>query len=170
MKPSKKILYGVTAAMLAALTCVLTMFVKIPIMGGNGYIHLGDTAIYLAASILPLPYSAVAAAIGGTLADVLSGAAVWAPATFIIKALLTLPFSHKGTRIISPRNVFACAIGAIITIGGYYVAEGIIYGNWIAAVMSVPWNAAQAAGSALLYVAISFALDRLSIKPRMTIK
>lgn len=69
MKNSRKLTYCIIAAMLAALTCVFTMFLKIPIMGGNGYIHLGDMVIYLAASLLPLPYAMASAAIGGTLAD-----------------------------------------------------------------------------------------------------
>lgn len=169
MKNSKKLMFGVTAAMLAALTCVFTMFIKIPIMGGNGYIHLGDMVIYLAASILPLPYAIASAAIGGTLADILGGAAVWAPATFIVKALLTLSFTRKGNSVISARNVLACAIATVITIGGYYIAEGIIYGNWIAAVVSIPWNAAQAVGSAALYIAVAFALDRFRLKGKLAL-
>ena len=47
MKSSKNLRCGVAAAMFAALTCVLTMFIKIPIMGGQGYIHPGDMVIYL---------------------------------------------------------------------------------------------------------------------------
>ncbi len=167
MKNSRKLTYCIIAAMLAALTCVFTMFLKIPIMGGNGYIHLGDMVIYLAASLLPLPYAMASAAIGGTLADILGGAAVWAPATFIIKALLTLCFTRKGKTIISVRNAVACVLCAVITVGGYYIAEGIIYGNWIAAVASIPWNVAQAVGSALLYAALSFALDRMHLKNRL---
>lgn len=169
MKNSKKLMYGITAAMLAALTCVFTMFIKIPIMGGNGYIHLGDMAIYLAASILPLPFAMASAAIGGTLADILGGAAVWAPATFIIKALLTVSFTKKGNSIISGRNIVACIIATFITVGGYYVAEGIIYGNWIAAVASVPWNIAQAVGSTALYIAVAFALDRIHLKGKIAL-
>lgn len=61
MKSSKNLRCGVAAAMFAALTCVLTMFIKIPIMGGQGYIHPGDMVIYLAASILPLPFAAAGA-------------------------------------------------------------------------------------------------------------
>lgn len=85
MKSSKNLRCGVAAAMFAALTCVLTMFIKIPIMGGQGYIHPGDMVIYLAASILPLPFAAAGAAIGGALADILG-----------VRRLGTVDSLHKG--------------------------------------------------------------------------
>ena len=112
MKSSKNLRCGVAAAMFAALTCVLTMFIKIPIMGGQGYIHPGDMAIYLAASILPLPFAAAGAAIGGALADILGGAAVWAPWTLFIKAALTVFFTRKKSTVVCGRNIAACAAAA----------------------------------------------------------
>lgn len=115
MKSSKNLRCGVAAAMFAALTCVLTMFIKIPIMGGQGYIHPGDMAIYLAASILPLPFAAAGAAIGGALADILGGAAVWAPWTLFIKAALTVFFTRKKSTVVCGRNFAACAAAAVVT-------------------------------------------------------
>ena len=53
----------VTAALFAAAITVVTAYLlHIPIPTG-GYIHLGDTLIYLAACLLPVPYAAAAAAI-----------------------------------------------------------------------------------------------------------
>ena len=47
----------VLAALFAALTTVLTYYVKIPSV--NGYMHIGDSMIYLCASLLPTPLAAL---------------------------------------------------------------------------------------------------------------
>lgn len=76
----------VTAALLAAMTCVATMIIKIP-TPTFGYIHLGDGFVLLCGVVLgPLP-GALAAGIGSMFSDIFSGYVTWAPATFIIKAL-----------------------------------------------------------------------------------
>lgn len=59
----------VFAALFAALVYVGTMF-SIPIPGGQGYMHLGDSLNYLCAVMLPFPYSAAAAAVGAALSDI----------------------------------------------------------------------------------------------------
>ena len=86
-------------AVMAALTTLMTAYIfHIPVGVNGGYVHLGDTMIYLAAAFLPLPYACAAGAIGGGLADLLT-APVWAPATRIIKMLICLPFSSKGRHL-----------------------------------------------------------------------
>ena len=81
-KTSKQLIYVVMAALFAAMITVFTAYVlRIP--AGNGYIHLGDSFIFLAASLLPLPYAIVAAAVGAGLADALT-APLWVIATVII--------------------------------------------------------------------------------------
>ena len=53
-------------AMFAALIMLVTAYIMhIPTGFNNGYIHLGDTMIYIAAAMLPTPYAFVAAAMGG---------------------------------------------------------------------------------------------------------
>lgn len=83
----------ILAGVLAAMVCMATSFLHIPIVGG-GYVHLGDTVIYLAAALLPMPYAMAAAAVGAGLADVLV-APVWAPFTVVIKAVMVLAFTAK---------------------------------------------------------------------------
>lgn len=57
-------------AVMAALTTLMTAYIfHIPVGVNGGYVHLGDTMIYLAAAFLPLPYACAAGAIGGGLAD-----------------------------------------------------------------------------------------------------
>ena len=61
-KRSDRTLRIVIAAMFAAMVAVMTAFVQIKTPTG-GYVHLGDSMIYLAASFLPLPYAVAAAAV-----------------------------------------------------------------------------------------------------------
>ena len=78
---NEKLLNMVKAGVFAAMTALLTATLHIPV--GNGYIHCGDAVIFLAAAMLPLPYAVGASAVGGMLADVLSGYPVYAlPASF----------------------------------------------------------------------------------------
>ena len=43
----------VLVGVLAAMVCVATTFLHVPIVGG-GYVHMGDAVIYLAAALLPV--------------------------------------------------------------------------------------------------------------------
>lgn len=158
----------VFAALFAAAITVMTAYIlHIPIGTGGGYIHLGDTLIYLAATLLPLPWGVAAAAIGAGLADLLTAPA-WVLATVIIKSILALLFSSKGDRLLSLRNAIAPVIALVVTSGGYYVAEGILYGNWITPLASIPANLIQAGGSAILFYVLALALDKARIKHRLT--
>ena len=85
----------VTTGLFAAMITVMTAYIcHIPYGANGGYIHFGDALIYVAAVFLPRPYALAAAAIGGGLADLLT-APMWAPATIIIKMLITLPITSK---------------------------------------------------------------------------
>ena len=95
----------VLAAIFGAMVYVLTAFLKVPTH--QGYIHIGDGIIFLAAAILPLPYAAAAGAIGAGLSDYLSGYPMWVVPTMIIKALTVLLFTSKRNNIINQRNIIA---------------------------------------------------------------
>lgn len=85
-----KVLKMVYTAMFAAMIFVLTRFIQIPV--ASGYVHFGDALIYIVALTVGGPWAMLAGALGGALADLTSGFAVYAPATIIIKALIALPF------------------------------------------------------------------------------
>lgn len=165
---NKKLFKVVTAAMFAALITGLTFFPKIPIPGG-GYVHLGDAMIYIAASFLPLPYAMTAAAIGGGLADVLSGYVPYAPFTIIVKALLAVPFTYKNEKILFKRNYMAPLAGLIITPGIYFAADSILYGV-AGAVPGIIWNTCQAAASIVVYYIAGASFDRMQLKNKLSSK
>lgn len=164
MKRTQKI---VLTALFAAMITVMTAYIcHIPTGLNEGYIHFGDALIYLAASILPLPYAIAAAAIGAGLADLLTAPA-WMVATIIVKSLLCLPFSSKPAKIVNLRNIIGIFIGIPITVLGYAVAETIMYGSWAGAVASMMGNVIQSSGSAALFMILGLALDKVGIKNRI---
>ena len=78
------------SAMFTALITVATAFIKVP--HPFGYTHAGDVFVYLSACNLPTPYGIIASALGGGLADLISGYPQWILPTMIIKALNAVPF------------------------------------------------------------------------------
>ncbi|MBS6475804.1 MAG: TIGR04002 family protein [Clostridiales bacterium] len=166
-KTSKTILNIVLGGLFAAVIAVMTGLVPhIPIGATGGYLHFGDAFIFLAASFLPWPYALAAAAIGGGLADVLAGAPEWALYTVVIKALIALCFTAKREKLLNVHNWLALLFAWLISVGGYYLAEAFIYGNWVAPVASIPGNCIQALGSSIIFVLAALLLDRLGFKKR----
>ena len=149
----------------AALVYVITAYLHIPTY--NGYVHFGDGFIFLAACILPLPYSAIVGALGALLADLLTGFAMWAPGSMIIKGLMAILFSCKTKKIITARNLVMLIPAALISIVGYYVYEGLITGNFVAALAGISGSAGQAVASSIVYVAAGLAMDKYNLKKKM---
>ena len=62
-----------------------TVIFRIPIPMTQGYVHLGDTMIFLGVLLLGKKEGSAAAGLGSALADILGGYAFWAPWTLLIK-------------------------------------------------------------------------------------
>ena len=156
----------VLSAVFAALIFILTFSIRIPVP--LGYIHFGDSMIYLAACFLPAGYAMLSGAIGGGLADLASGFYLYIAFTVIIKALITLPFTSKSSHIMTKRNVFAIFISGIITVTGYCGADFILTGDLLKALNGTLSSLIQAAGSAVIFVFVGMALDKTGLKKRVT--
>ena len=142
----------VLAALLAALTAVATMIIRIP-TPTQGYIHLGDGMVLICGPGL----GALAAGIGSMMADLIGGYMAWVPGTFAIKALTALlggwlyhRMAGKGMNTII--RVVLCGIPAeIIMVLGYFVYEvgmEVVMGSSMGAaaaavVLGVPMNIVQ---------------------------
>ena len=160
-------------AMFAALITVTTAFIKIP--APLGYAHAGDSMVYLAACVLPAPFSFIAAAIGGALADLTAGYAVWAIPTAIIKALNVLPFffvrmilkkNQKDDKILRLPLLAALVLTTAVTVGGYFIADWLLYDSAVA-FGEIPFNLVQSAVGAVLFSALGAALDSIKFKQRI---
>ena len=231
---------------MTAFVFITTSVIKIPIPFTNGYIHAGDTAIFLGGILLGPVHGAVAAGIGSAMADLLGGYAHWALPTLLIKGLMGFIvgyFSSEkrnqkhvlwGTSLIWIGSLFAfiytagnttletimenvegassialageivknlntqllvVAIGlpllslilfklkdrygitfsqlvgmivaGIVMVLGYYVASGIIYGNFLASIFSVPWNIVQFGIGGILAFVINAGLSRSPVKRKI---
>lgn len=156
------------SALLAAMITIFTAYIcHIPVGSNGGYIHFGDSLIYIAACLLPWPYAMAAAAIGGGLADILT-APIWAPATIIIKALISIPFTNKSSKIVTARNVISTIIAFVISATGYAIAEAVITQTNILVVLpvSVPGSVIQSGGSAIIFIILGLVLDKMGFKKR----
>lgn len=161
-----KVRYLTITGIMAALIALMTAYIcHIPVGMNGGYVHFGDALIYLAATILPAPYAMAAAAMGGGLADLLT-APVWAPATVIIKMLITIPFTNKASKIINVRNVIATVVAYVISGTGYFLAEYVLFGNWAVFLVSMSQSLVQSGGSAIIFILLGRALDKMHLKSK----
>lgn len=143
----------VIAAMLAALTCVATMIIKIP-SPLKGYMNLGDCVVLLSGWLLPTVYGSLAAGIGSALADLFSGYLIYTPATFIIKAVMAAAAGvcfHKLSVKTSPlpARILSGALAEILMIAGYLIFESLLYG-FLPSLINVPANAVQGIAGLIL--------------------
>ena len=150
------------AGIFTAIVFVFTAYLHIP--SHTGYTHVGDGFIYLAACMLPLPYAMFVGAGGALLADCLTGYAIWAPGSIIIKTVAVLFFSRKSARIISIRNLLALIPAWAVCIGGYYLYEALITGNFVAPLSGIPGYITQSVLSSILLVVAGLAMDKLNAK------
>ena len=168
---NNKIIRICLAGVMAAIIAVFTAFIKIPTGLNEGYVHVGDSMVYLAGCLLG-PLGIVSAAVGGALADILAGAAVWAIPTAVIKALDAVPFvimqayykkKTGGNKIINKYTTPMVVVGGLINFAGYRIAEGLMY-SWESALASAPLGLVQVVGSAVVFVVAGLALDAVKIQ------
>ena len=144
-----------TTAVMIAMTCVLTMVVRIP-SPTNGYINLGDCAVLAGGWLLGPVYGPIAGGVGSALADLLSGYPVYIPGTLIIKAsmafIISLFSDHcsKSRKHYPSFGIIASAImaEAVMVLGYYLYAAAIVGKGFIPALASVSGNVVQGVAGA----------------------
>lgn len=177
MKTGKYRIKVYDIAMTAMMICIIMVSIalfRIPIPFTQGYVNLSDAMIFMAVIILGWRYGALAAGMGSLLGDLLSGFPMWAPWSLGIKAGMAVIFglmiqSACARKAVSSRRfltveIAGMVIGGLFMCAGYYFAEGIMYGNWMVALIGVPWNIGQFLLGIVLAVALSRALSKTSLK------
>ncbi len=164
-KSHADIQWMVMTALFIALTYVITGYIniRIPFLAANGgLVHLGNVPVFVAAALYGRKSAALSGAIGMGLFDLTCGWVAWAPFTFVvcgfigwIYGLITEKHSSKGFLIV---GVFAALA---VKIAGYYIAEGLIYGNWIAPAASIPGNVVQILVAGVIAVPLILALQKM---------
>lgn len=146
METGKKIRQITIQAACIALVFIGTMVlqVRLPILAQGGLIHLGNVPLFFCAVLFGKRTGALAGGVGMALFDLLSGWSAWAPFTFLIVGVMGFlvgAITEKNSDFI--HLFLAFLIAGIVKVTGYYIAEGILYGNWISPITSIPGNIAQ---------------------------
>ena len=163
---NSKIKRLVVAAIIAALTCVATMIIKIP-SPLKGYLNLGDCVVLLAGWVLSPAYAFISAGLGSALADLFLGYAAYAPATFIIKGLMAL-VAFYGFKLLNkkigglPSRIISGLIAEILMVLGYFVFEGFLYG-FGASIVNIPANGMQGVAGLIIGVILIKIFQRVKI-------
>jgi uncharacterized membrane protein len=246
----------ILTGLMTALVTVTTIVIPIPVPFTNGYVHPGDSMVFMSVLLLGRGRGALAAGVGSAFADVVLGFFIWAPFTFVIKGamafiagliiekcaqkprniviscvftvglwvlfeaalkniawyslnanataymidpeagmagdaagasdsinvfaearvmwlvllvpvvliLIAVVLRKKEHIVVPPAHIVGMTGGGAFMVFGYYVAGGLIYGNFITAALSIPANIAQFAVGFLLAALLSAALRNTSAK------
>ena len=158
-------------ALFAALIYVTTRYFQIP-NGFGGYVHPGDCLCLLAAFLLPTPWAIVGCATGSFLADLLSGFAIYAPATAIIKGgvalIAALLLRHVKSSRRPWRLLIAGLVGESFMVVGYFLFNALVLSYGHAAWAAVPGDALQAVFAVIAATLLYFPLSRALLKLDLT--
>lgn len=148
-----------------AIVYLLTAYLHIP--SHTGYTHIGDGFIYIAACLLPLPYAAFVGGVGALLADCLTGFAVWAPASVVIKVLSVIFFTSKTEKTVSLRNLLALVPASVLCVGGYYLYDALITGSFLAPLAGIAGYVIQSVLSSAFFVVFGLTIDKTRLKSQI---
>ncbi len=152
------------AALFGALTFAATWISFPSPFGGN--INLGDCILLITAWLSLEPWSVFAVAIGATFTDLAAGYAIYAPATFLIKALMVtgIVLMKRGLPKLSAvwRALLSGVVAELLMVAGYFAYEIILYGAGTA-LLNVPFNLAQGGIAITAAIVLSLVLSRMPL-------
>ena len=173
----------VLTAMMLCLVCLATYALKVPNPFTQGYVHLGDTFIFISVMVLGKKNGAIASSVGAALADIIGGYAIFAAGTFIAKGLMALVMglfiemgsrkaseTGKDTLILShsPYELIAMILGGLTEVIIYVFVNAIVYGNMTVGFLSIPGNIGQFACSMVVAVVLMHALLKTPVRKYLT--
>ena len=131
----------VFTALMTAVTCLLTIAIRIPSPTG-GYLNAGDISVIVSAYLLGPLWGTLAAGLGSALADILAGYFQYAPATFVIKALVAL--TAFGAMYLFRKAEEKTFLRILRNILGFVVGEATLLAYGMGALAGVAGNCMQA--------------------------
>lgn len=150
-----------------ALTLVATYLIQIrlPFIGAGGLIHMGNIPLFIGAWLFGRKTGAIAGGIGMGLFDLLSGWVSWAPFTLVIVGLMGYVIGKVEekplVKNILANRIIGIILAIIIKIVGYYIAEVILFGNFVAPFGSIPGNIIQVGVAAVISLFLIVPLKRM---------
>ncbi len=167
-------------ALMAALALVATILIRIPVPATQGYVHFGDTILFLSVMILGKKNGAIAGALGQALADVLGGYAVFAPVTFVAKLLMGVLIGVALEMLVKNKNerhfrfiaggIAMVVLSCAAMVGSYYIAESVMYGSFVIPLVEIPANIVQFSVSAVLAGLVGAVLAKSPAKSIMKLQ
>lgn len=158
----------IITAMCIALVFVATLFlnIRLPISVNGGLVHLGTAMLFITTLLFGPKKGMIIGAVGMGLFDLFSGWTMWAPFTFVTRGLQawivgTIAYSAYRNANSIPFNVMGILVSVPVMLAGYYLCEGIIFGNWIAPATSIPGNLLQNAVGLVIAIPVVAALKKL---------
>ena len=152
-------------AVFMALTCVATMMVQIPIP--LGYAHLGDSVILICAFFFGPVVGALAGGIGSAMADILTGFAVWAVPTLIIKPIIAcsifgnMKSKFDRCKVISVKGIVGAVVTLLFMTLGYVVFGAIIAGSFAAGLASAPGLLLKSVVNMVVYLFVATGMSKI---------
>lgn len=156
----------------AALVTIGTLLIRIP--APTGYIHIGDSLVYLSGLLLGPILGAIASAVGSGVAD-MYGFIEYVPATVLIKGLdafvtATLFFAVykrvKGMPGVVIGYLLGVCLGGLVMVSGYFLYDFLLKGLAVA-MASVSYNIVQAIGGAIVGLPVIIALEKTNFITRL---
>lgn len=154
-------------AIMAALVCVATFLIKIPSL--NGYTHIGDSMAIISALILGKKKGALAAGLGASLCDLLSGYMQYIIPTFLIKSIMVLIIATILETLINKTKfafIISSIIGCVFQIFAYSLVETMLYG-FPAALASVSSNIIQSIVGIVLATILASVLEKSNVLKKL---
>ncbi len=149
-------------------------FIKVPLP--FGYFNLGDCFVLLSAVLIGGRYAVAASAIGAVVADMISGYAVYAPATLIIKSVMViavialLKLGNKRSNKLRPVfTIIGAVVAEVIMVCGYFIFDTVLYG-FAGAAASLSGNIIQGAVSVVAGLSIMAVLERSGMMKHINIR
>lgn len=154
-------------ALCAALVCISTMVIQIPIP--LGYMHLGNACILLVGALFGPVTGLLAGGIGSAMADLLTGYTQWVIPTLLIKSVMGFVIgylawgSEKKMRMTSPRTFLATAAGVVVMVFGYTIAGAVMNGSIYTGLLQVPGLTVEGVLGAVCFYAIGIVLEKAHV-------
>lgn len=142
--------------LLSALAVVAISVFRVPGPGGNVYFHLGETVMIVSAVFLGKRCGGFVGGVSGAIADILLGAALWAPFSLVIHGLKGWTIGALADGQCGKRDMLAMWAGVSIMVIGYTLMAGVLYG---AEVMPVEFIGDLMQGG--IGVVMAFALSKM---------
>ncbi len=122
---------------------------RLPFASQGGLVHAGNIALFTIAMLFGSRRGALAGSFGMAIFDLVSGWALWAPFTFVVRGIMGWIIGKLSSteETNAPKfvffNVLVIALSGIWMMAGYYVTEVVLYGNYIVPLNSIPGNISQ---------------------------